>query len=65
MLNWFSLLNNMHWLPITYRIQFKVVILAYMALYSMAPIYLLYLLHIKSLRSKLTFMFFSERNLPG
>jgi len=41
-------LYELHWLPIRYRIQFKVLVLVYKALHGMAPSYLSDLLHVKS-----------------
>jgi len=51
-----SVLHDLHWLPITYRIQYKILTLAYKAFYSGTPIYLAELLHVytptRTLRSK-------------
>lgn len=38
-------LQNLHWLPITYRIQFKILLLTFKSLNSLAPPYLTDLLH--------------------
>ena len=38
-------LQNLHWLPITHRIQFKIILLTFKALHNQAPSYLSDLLH--------------------
>ena len=42
------LLKELHWLPINYRIQFKILLITFKALYDMAPIYLSSLISIRS-----------------
>ncbi len=48
-------LGHLHWLPIRYRIQFKILLFTYKALHNLAPSYLSELLHVyvptRSLRS--------------
>lgn len=41
----------LHWLPIKFRIQFKIVVIAYRALHDQAPAYIRDLLSSRSLRS--------------
>ena len=41
------LLNDLHWLPISKRIEFKIATLAYKALHNEVPAYLSELLHIR------------------
>ena len=41
-------LYHLHWLPVKYRIQFKILVIVYKALNGMAPIYLSDLIKIKS-----------------
>ena len=50
-------LINLHWLPVRYRINFKILLLTFKALYGMAPSYIIELIHTKTkmrylLRSK-------------
>ena len=33
-------LTDLHWLPVVYRIQFKILIIAFKCLYGLAPMYL-------------------------
>ena len=40
-------LINLHWLPVTYRIEFKIAMLVHTCLYGVAPQYLFYLIKIK------------------
>jgi len=40
------LLKELHWLPVTYRIQFKVILITFKALHDMAPSYISNLLHV-------------------
>ena len=52
-------LYNLHWLPVPYRIQFKILLLVHPALFSVAPVYLKKLPSFKEsgsyyLRSKLS-----------
>lgn len=39
------ILTSLHWLPVTFRIQFKVLVIAYRALHGQAPAYICDLLH--------------------
>ena len=39
-----SLLKHLHWLPVSYRIQYKIALLTYKSLHSTAPPYLSYLI---------------------
>ena len=41
-------LINLHWLPVRYRINFKILLLTFKALYGMAPSYIIDLIHIKT-----------------
>ena len=41
------LLFNLHWLPISYRIKFKILLLTFKCLYGLAPNYLMDLICIK------------------
>ena len=41
------LLQNLHWLPVSYRIRFKILILVYKSLHNMAPLYLTEMFHYK------------------
>ena len=50
-------LINLHWLPVRYRINFKILLLTFKVLYGMAPRYIIGLIHTKTntrylLRSK-------------
>lgn len=49
------LLYSLHWLPVSYRIQFKILTITYRALHGQAPDYLASLIHLhtpsRSLRS--------------
>jgi hypothetical protein len=38
--------DNLHWLPVTYRIAFKIAVLTYNALHNMAPSYLTEMCHL-------------------
>ena len=42
------ILINLHWLPIRYRIIFKILLLTFKALYGMAPSYIIDLIHTKT-----------------
>ena len=42
------LLKKLHWLPITYRIRFKIALLTYKAIRGLAPPYLIDLIFIKT-----------------
>ena len=41
------ILINLHWLPVRYRINFKILLLTFKALYGMAPSYIIDLIHTK------------------
>ncbi|XP_068723293.1 uncharacterized protein [Montipora capricornis] len=41
-------LYNLHWLPVNYRIQFKILVITFKAIYGMAPSYLSNLICIRS-----------------
>ena len=41
------LLKELHWLPVTYRIQFKVILITFKALHDMAPSYIFSLVHVR------------------
>ena len=41
-------LINLHWLPVRYRINFKILLLTFKALYGMAPSYIIDLIHTKT-----------------
>ena len=41
-------LINVHWLPVRYRINFKILLLTFKALYGMAPSYIIDLIHTKT-----------------
>ena len=41
-------LYNLHWLPVFYRICFKILILTFKAIYNMSPSYISNLVYIKS-----------------
>ena len=41
------LLKELHWLPVTYRIQFKVTLITFKALHNMAPSYISSLVHVR------------------
>ena len=41
------LLKELHRLPVTYRIQFKVILITFKALYDMAPSYISSLVHVR------------------
>ena len=40
-------LYNLHWLPVSYRIQFKILLLVYKTLNGLAPLYLSELIELK------------------
>jgi len=40
------LLRSLHWLPVQYRIEYKILLLVYKSLNNLAPLYLSYLLHL-------------------
>ena len=42
------ILINLHWLPARYRIDFKILLLTFKALYGMAPSYIIDLIHTKT-----------------
>ena len=42
------ILINLHWLPVRYRISFKILLLTFKALYGMAPSYIIDLIHTKT-----------------
>ena len=42
-------LYNLHWLPVSYRIQFKILLLVYKTLNGLAPLYLSELIELKKL----------------
>ena len=42
------ILINLHWLPVRYRINFKILFLTFKALCGMAPSYIIYLIHTKT-----------------
>ena len=42
------ILINLHWLPVRYRINFKILLLTFKALYGMAPSYIIDLMHTKT-----------------
>ena len=42
-----TLLFHLHWLPISYRIKFKILLLTFKCLYGLAPNYLIDLINIK------------------
>ena len=44
-------LYNLHWLPVPYQIQFKILLLVHRALFDVAPVYLMKLLSFKESRS--------------
>jgi len=44
-----SIKLNLHWLPVRYRINFKILLLTFKALYGMAPSYIIDLIHIKTI----------------
>ncbi len=54
------ILQQLHWLPITYRINYKILLLTFKAIHNLAPPYLLDLLHIatptRTLRSSSPFI---------
>ncbi|KAI5628136.1 hypothetical protein C0J50_12795, partial [Silurus asotus] len=39
-------LQQLHWLPVKYRVEFKILLLTYKALHNLAPQYLTQLLHV-------------------
>ncbi len=39
-------LQHLHWLPVKYRVEFKILLLTYKALHNLAPQYLSQLLHV-------------------
>ena len=41
------ILINLHWLPVRYRINFKILLLTFKAVYGMAPSYIIDLIHTK------------------
>ena len=41
-------LVNLHWLPVRYRINFKILLLTFKAVYGMAPSYITDLIHTKT-----------------
>lgn len=41
-------LQRLHWLPVIYRIKFKILCLVFKCLYNMAPLYLSKLIHVKT-----------------
>ena len=43
------ILLNLHWLPVRYRINIKIALLTFKALYGMAPSYIIDLIHIKTI----------------
>ena len=43
------ILINLHWLPVRYRINFKILLLTFKALYGMGPSYIIDLIHIKTI----------------
>ena len=43
------ILINLHWLPVRYRVNFKILLLTFKALYGMAPSYIIDLIHIKTI----------------
>jgi len=43
------ILINLHWLPVRYRINFKILLLTFKAFYGMAPSYIIDLIHIKTI----------------
>ena len=43
-------LINLHWFPVRYRINFKILLLTFKALYGMAPSYIIDLIHTKTNR---------------
>ena len=42
------ILTNLHWLPVRYRINCKILLLTFKALYGMAPSYIIDLIHTKT-----------------
>ena len=42
------ILINLHWLPVRYRINFKILLLTFKALYGMAPSYIIDLINVKT-----------------
>ena len=42
-------LINLHWLPVRYRISFKILLHTFKAIYGMAPSYIIDLVHIKTI----------------
>ena len=42
------ILINLHWLTVRYRINFKILLLTFKALYGMAPSYIIDLIHTKT-----------------
>ena len=43
-----SLLINLHWLPVKHRILFKILLITYKAIHSLAPDYIIQLIQVKS-----------------
>ena len=56
-------LKTLHWLPIKFRIQFKILLLVYKCLNSQAPSYLSELLELKSTTSRLALRYTCDRTL--
>ena len=42
-----SVLFSLHWLPVTYRIEFKILVLTFKAIYQLAPSYICNLIRLK------------------
>ena len=60
------LLYNLHWLPVTFRIEFKILLLVYKAIKGFAPGYIAELVNIKNggryrLRSNYLKHFYSKK----
>ena len=56
-------LKKLHWLPIKFRVQFKILLLVYKCLNGLAPSYLMELLELKSTTSRLGFRFTCDSSL--
>ena len=56
-------LKKLHWLPIKFRIQFKIWLLVYKCLNGLAPSYLMVLLELKSTMSRLGLRSTCDRTL--
>ena len=41
-----NLVNELHWLPVCYRIEYKIILLTFKALHGMAPDYLCHLISV-------------------